>query len=277
MTFPIQETIEKRRSVRTYVNKPLSPKDSRDLMAYAESLKNPFEIPVSFCLLESDNNEKGKKFGTYGVIKGTKTFVGAKAPNGEMALEAIGYNFEHLILYATHLGLGTCWLAATITRDKFAAALAVQEDELFPAVSSIGYPAEKISLTESLMRKGLNASDRKAWNALFYKDNFETPLTKEDAGKYAVSLEMLRLAPSASNKQPWRVVLSGDVYHFFESDHSESGPAVIQRVDLGIGICHFHLTALENGLTGEFNRTAPENISIPKDLQYICSWIPNNG
>lgn len=276
MIFPVEETIKKRHSIRTYEDRPLAAEDKEKLMAYAKTLENPFEKQVSFRFLESDNGVKGVKFGTYGVIKGTKCFIGAKVAKGGMDLEAVGYSFEQLILYATHMELGTCWLAATITRDKFAAALNVQENEIFPAVSSVGYPAKKSSLTESLMKKNLKPNQRKPWDVLFFKDVFETPLTKKDAGNYVVPLEMLRLAPSASNKQPWRVIQSDNAYHFYESDHSETGSAIIQRVDLGIGICHFHLTALEHNLTGTFKIANPKNIVSPPNMQYICSWVPDN-
>lgn len=32
------------------------------------------------------------------------------------------------------------------------------------------------------------------------------PLEKEEAGNYEAALEMVRIAPSASNKQPWRIL-----------------------------------------------------------------------
>jgi len=44
---------------------------------------------------------------------------------------------------------------------------------------------------------------------------FETPLTKTKANKYTPVLEMVRLSPSASNKQRWRLVLEGNCIHFF--------------------------------------------------------------
>ena len=46
MDFPIRETIEKRRSVRTYAPRPLSPEDRGKLTAYAGEIDNPFGVPV---------------------------------------------------------------------------------------------------------------------------------------------------------------------------------------------------------------------------------------
>ena len=87
-------------------------------------------------------------------------------------------------------------------------------------------------------------------------------------------MEMVRLAPSAVNKQPWRVVVEDDAVHFFEK-HSlgtEGGSMDMQRIDVGIAVCHFHLALLETGRTGHFERKMPE-VSLPKDMSYIVSWV----
>ena len=116
LDFPAEQTIKERRSVRTYQEKSVSAEDKEKLMAYAASLSNPFGVHVSFHLLETKDASNSQKLGTYGVIKGTKVFIGVTVPAGEFALEAVGYDFEKLILYATHLGIGTCWLAGTFIR-----------------------------------------------------------------------------------------------------------------------------------------------------------------
>ena len=85
---------------------------------------------------------------------------------------------------------------------------------------------------------------------------------------------MIRLAPSAVNKQPWRVVVTDQGIHFFEKHamKTEVGSIDMQRIDVGIAICHFHLAALEQKIAGHFERKAP-NIKLPKDMTYIASWI----
>ena len=277
MDFPVEQTIKQRYSVRTYQERPISEEDKEKLMAYANSLSNPFETHVSFHLLETKNTQNSQKLGTYGVIKGTKVFIGVTVPAGELALEAVGYDFEKLVLHATHLGIGTCWLAATFNRSAFTTAIGVKESELFPAISPIGYPAEKKSLTESLFRMTLKSNQRKPWNTLFFKNDFKTPLTEMDAKAYAFPLEMLRLAPSATNKQPWRVVQSNGAYHFYaeiDPGNSDENLVIIQRVDVGIGASHFHLAALEKDLSGKFEKLVNLDIAAPKDLRYLFSWVP---
>lgn len=278
LDFPVEPAVKQRYSVRTYQQAtPISDADKVKLMTYANALTNPFGVPVSFHLLET-KDLNAKKLGTYGVIKGTKVYIGVTVPAGPLSLEAVGYDFEQLILYATNLGIGTCWLAGTFDRRAFTSAIGVKENEQFPAISPIGYPAEKKSLTESVFRKTLKSNHRKNWNELFFKNNFDTPLTQADAGEYASPLELLRLAPSATNKQPWRIVLSNGIYHFYgqiDPNKHDKHPNAIERVDVGIGASHFHLAALEKGLTGRFQTLTNVNIVSPKELRYLFSWLPD--
>ena len=280
MNFPVEETVNNRMSTRTYQEREISEIDKEKLMTYAHALANPFGVPVSFQLLEAKGESNAHKLGTYGVIKGTKTFIGVTVPNDEFALEAVGYEFEQLVLYATHIGIGTCWLAATFNRDAFSTALKVKEGDLFPAISPIGYPAEKKSITESLFRKTMKSNKRKGWDEIFFKNDFHTTLTERDAGEYKFPLEMLRLAPSATNAQPWRIVQRNGCYHFYakiDSGSSEKNPIAIQRVDVGIGANHFHLSALEKKLQGKFEKLAELDIIAPKNLCYLFSWVTDKS
>ncbi|MDT8719194.1 nitroreductase [Clostridium sp. 19966] len=275
LNIPVEETIKKRVSVRTYEPKSLSEKDKEELKNEIGKLTNPFGVKVNIHLIEKNTASNGEKLGTYGVIKGAKTFLGLSVDKSEYGLIAAGYQFENLILYATNMGLGTVWLAATFSREQFETAMDIKKDELFPAISPIGYAAGKKSVTESLMRKTLKSDKRKPWEEIFFKDSFKNPLSKEEANEYVIPLEMLRLAPSATNAQPWRVVKKQGSYHFFESHkrNTKEEEIMIKKVDLGIALSHFHQTALENGLTGNFERQSELKIDIPDNTDYIISWI----
>lgn len=274
--LPIQviKSIKVRHSVRTYQDKALEPGVRDTLQGYMDRLENPFGMPVKKYMIDKRLASEGEKLGTYGIIKGASTFLGVSVPDTDLAHVAAGYEFENLILEATALGLGTVWLAATFNREGFASAMGIPKDELFPAVSPVGYPAAKRSMTESLMRTAMRSSTRKEWTTLFYLNNFQTPLTQDDAGDYAEPLEMLRLAPSDKNTQPWRVLKSGHVFHFYVTYKSgiSKGEEIIKRVDAGIALSHFHQTALELGLKGRFKQTEPENVGLPKNTFYITSW-----
>ena len=277
MNYNVEETIRRRRSVRSYDNRPLSDADRSSLNAAIEEIlaeDTPFPTPVRIQWLEANAGEEPQKLGTYGVIRGAQSFLGVTVKNTPTAPEAVGYTFEKIVLAATAMGLGTCWMAGTFNRAQFESAMDIAADELFPIISPIGYPSEKTNLINTVFRKSSKADQRKDWGELFFDGSFDTPLTKEQAGDYAFPLEMLRLAPSAANLQPWRIVRQDGAYHFCRKGNPKiKYPYDLQRLDAGIGACHFHLAAQERGLAGSF-RTLPEPaIALPENIKYLFSWV----
>ncbi len=272
--FLVEETIRKRKSVRSYESRKLTVEEKEKINGYIGGLTNPFSMNVSFCLLETSPSGKSEKLGTYGVVRGATAFIGASVAKGQLNLEALGYSFEKLILYITSLGLGTCWLGGTFQRSRFATAMNLKEGELFPVISPVGYPSQKRRTIDSVMRWVAKSDNRKDWNELFFSGDFSKPLSKEEAGEYAFVLDMVRLAPSAVNGQPWRIVRDKGVYHFYEARSMKEGKLGmdIQRVDMGIAACHFHLAALEKGLAGRFEKMEPPKIVESKGMEYLFSW-----
>ena len=49
------------------------------------------------------------------------------------------------------MGLGTVWLAGTFNRKQFLSSMDIKDDELFPAISPVGYPLEKQRFIEAVM------------------------------------------------------------------------------------------------------------------------------
>lgn len=274
--LPIQviETIKRRNSIRTFQDKALEPSFRDQLQNYMGTLDNPFGIPVKKYMIDKKLAIGGQKLGTYGVVKGAGTFLGVSVPDSNLAYVAAGYEFECLILEATAIGLGTVWLAATFNRKDFASAMRIPHDELLLAISPVGYPALKRSIRESLMRTAMRSSMRKQWSTLFYLNDFRTPLRPDVAGDYTEPLEMLRLAPSDKNTQPWRILKLGNSYHFYVTYGSgiSRNEEIIKRVDIGIALSHFHQTALELGLKGHFKQQEPGDVEVPKNTYYITSW-----
>ena len=189
-------------------------------------------------------------------------------------MEAVGYHFERLVLSATELGLGTCWLAGTFNREQFSSALEMSEGEIFPIVCPIGYPFDKQTFINSIFRKVGRSDQRKDWTELFFENKFGNPLTKEQTDEYDFPLEMLRLAPSAANRQPWRIVHTDGAFHFFREANPKSKYGYdLQRLDVGIGACHFHLAAKEKGLSGRFKRLSDVFAAQPDNMKYLFSWV----
>ena len=265
----IYEIIGKRRSVRTFDRTQLREKDAQAIIQFAEKVENPYDIPITWKLLDAKEHGLSSP-----VIVGTETFIAGKMRRVPHAEEAFGYTFEKVVLFAESIGVGTTWIAGTMNRAAFERAMGITEDEVVPCVSPLGYPARKMSFRESIMRKGVKADNRFDFGKLFFDGDFESPLTEEKAGKLKEPLEAVRLAPSAVNKQPWRVLLDGNRVHFFEKHNKgyDTGDRDIQKIDMGIALCHFELVAKECGLDVTFEIADPK-LHLVDDTQYVASYV----
>jgi len=280
----ITDIIQERYSCRSYEERPIADETRRRLAYIASSIgSGPLGTSPRFELVAATSEDRAalRGLGTYGFIKGAMGFIVGATHQPQRGTEDYGYLMELIILHATDLGLGTCWLGGSFTKSSFAAKISAGDDEVVPAVAAVGYTAERPRAVDSLVRRTVGSDRRLPWQDLFFKGSFSTPLSREEAGEYAVSLEMLRLGPSASNKQPWRVVKADDTWHFFLARTRGYGQGILmrnwtrgdmQRLDMGIAMCHFEHTAREFELEGRWVVDQPE-ISRPDELtEYTASW-----
>ena len=122
-----------------------------------------------------------------------------------------------------------------------------------------------------MMRKGVGADTRIPSEKLFFDGTWGNPLDPDDDMKDI--LEMVRWAPSAVNKQPWRIIRKDGIYHFYEKKdkgYVSDKTGDLQKIDVGIALCHFCMGLEEKGMHPETAVNDPE-IEIPKDAEYIVS------
>lgn len=265
----ITQLARSRKSVRSYSEQPLRGDDLKKLSEFIKEIGNPYDIPVEFRLLDAKAHGLSSP-----VITGESLYVGAKLRRGPRMEEALGFAFEQLVLYAQSLGVGTVWIGGTMNRALFEKAMELDEGEVMPCVSPLGYPAKKPSFREAMMRKGVRADSRHPFESMFFSGSMNTPLTEAAAGRLREPLEAVRWAPSAVNKQPWRVVISEGCAHFYlkHSKGFAGGEAGnMQKIDMGIALCHFYFSAAEQGLKPVFALNDP-GIAIPADMEYIASY-----
>lgn len=264
------ELVRHRRSVRTFDGNDLPSEEKIKILDFAASAENPYHIPVEWRILSAKANGLLSP-----VIAGTDTWIAGKMKRVPHAEEAFGYSFEKIVLYAESLGMGTTIIAGTMNRPAFEKAIDLGPDEVMPCVSPLGYPAEKKSLREIVMRKGVGADRRLKAEEIFFEGSFDTSLSEEKIGNLSVPLEMVRWAPSAVNKQPWRLVLADGKVHFYEKKtrgYVGANGWDLQKVDMGIALCHFEYGLTSEGLKAEFQMEDP-GISTPPDVFYIASYL----
>jgi len=279
------DLIKRRISVRTYSEKAVSSVKETGLKKFIKSLDAPpFGTKIRFILLTASpgDEENLQKMVTYGMIKKPAGFIVGAAEESDRFHEDFGYLMEKVILYAVDLGLGTCWLGGTFRKGLFADALETQEKKLIPAVAALGIPASQSRIRDKVVAALVKARKRLSHERIFFKDDFDTPLNLEFMGPYREPLEMVRLAPSASNKQPWRIICSEKErkFHFYLHRDKSYDPerkkpsemADLQKIDMGIAMCHFELTASELNLKGKWEESKPVLSTLPKYTEYIVSW-----
>ncbi|MDR1938102.1 MAG: hypothetical protein LBQ73_06365 [Tannerellaceae bacterium] len=261
------ESILQRRSVRSYTGEPLSKEHVERIEACIGSLKAPFGARARVGLIHTDTPAGKVKLGTYGVIGGARDFLVLAYEEGALAEEGAAYLFEQVVLFCTSLGLGTCWLGGSFSRKDFGKQLGPKPGERLRIVSPVGYPSDRKRFWESFIGADGNHTSRKPFGTHFFSGNFETPLTEEGAGIYRRPLEMVRIAPSANNSQPWRVLLEDGALHFY---HRKSLGG-FDAIDSGIALSHFGESCRELSIAGRFEPlgSAPRH----KDATYSVSWI----
>jgi len=271
----ILKIIPSRISCRTYDPKPIA-KDLLDQMTiFLDELNNETHSKIRFVLISTQEagNDNGIKLGSYGVLSGTHTYMVAIIHDTEGNAFELGDLFEKAILKATELNLGTCWLGGTFKREDFEKNITLYDHEYIPIVSPLGYAKDKRSLIETAMRFGAGSNHRKPWDSLFFYEDDKHPLTKEAAGEYERILEMVRIGPSASNKQPWRIIKHENYFHFYCARNPGYGEMMkydLQLNDLGIAKCHFELSALDLGLKGTWKLCDP--YPHMGTWEYVTSW-----
>lgn len=263
----IVEAIKKRRSARTYTGEPLQDEHITLIRQYINQLKAPFNAKARIELISMDSNEEPVKLGTYGWVKGACDYLVLIYEDTPFADTAAAYLFEEMILFCTNLGLGTCWLGGSFSRSDFKKQITLQSNEKLRIVSPVGYASDRKRFLEKyIVRADKNHVSRKTFGELFFEGNFNTPLTEALAGSFLTPLEMVRLAPSANNKQEWRVLRENDILHFYRKPYP-----MFDMIDMGIALCHFELTCKEFGIEGCFEQRK----AYPTDdnLKYVISWM----
>jgi nitroreductase len=270
------ELIKLRRSVRTYKKEAINENHIHLIRRYLKDHsgnRGPFGHAINLQEIAIDNP---KKFGTYGIIKNPPMYIAGTCEKTDLALVDFGYIFEKMIIDLTDEELGTCWMAGTFKRSEFESEVQIGDLEIMPAVTPVGYFEDKRTF-ESVMRKVVKADNRTDFSKMFFLENFKTPLKEDQAFMFKSPLESVRLGPSASNKQPWRALVSEDLkkVHFYLEETPNYNKALgfpVQMIDMGIALYHFEAVCRELHIDGKFVKNRPKLDTPNNNYQYIITF-----
>lgn len=271
----LTEQIKVRKSVRNYILKKVDRTITEQFHTFIKSCnKGLFGVDIDFRIIEIDLNDDKQMKLNYGGIKNNRNYILGIVENNSISRISYGYLMELIILKATELNLGTCWIG--VFDPEYFSDLNIPVGKTIPSLAIYGYEDNSFSLIDKITRYAVKASKRKELTELFFDGDFNSTSDGISAGDYLYPLEMLRLAPSAGNTQPWRIVKEQDKnnFHFYKKPVSENYEAKgLHDVDLGICAAHFELAAESKGLKG--NWVIMDNILInsPASIKYMYSWI----
>ena len=123
-------------------------------------------------------------------IKGTDVYAVIIAKKGT-PMEMEGFMGEALVLEATAMGLGTCWLGAGFHADVISRNVNLQNDEVVHCVIALGKcsPEQKAHKRKDVVKLCGKTEEELAALGVWQKEAVLAP----------------RIAPSAVNLQPWKI------------------------------------------------------------------------
>lgn len=259
------EAMRHRHSVRTYIDKPISAEQREALLIAIDELETPFGGRVKIVLAEK-NGESSFKPSTYGVITGAKCYLLLYVDDDVLSLLSGGYALEMVVLKATMLGLGTCWLGGTFSASSFKTAENAPNGMKLVIVCPVGIPASKQSLLHKITEAIARSHSRKPMDKLFGQGGFDKRVA--ETSPFYEPLEMMRLAPSSVNSQPWRaLVFDDETVQFFTTSQKS-----LNLIDMGIGLCHFAIAANMKNKRGHFSISSLKKVDSPAGLHYVVSY-----
>jgi len=206
----------------------------------------------------------------YGLFDTAPHYLIAVSQERPGYMENLGFRMEQLILTATDLGLGTCWIGGMFEEEKLQQTFApdLGPDERIVALTPLGYkdPSTAAQMAQRLFRWGSDQRGRRRpLTDTVSQDVWIVPWEKTDPTLDHI-LELTRQAPSWTNTQPWHFVIGDGV--IVATVHNKPQKGNIRegkpyyRLDGGIAMCHLYLAAQGTAWQGTWNAPVKDEEQI---------------
>lgn len=220
------DVINIRKSRRTFLNMPLSAIHLQHLQNMMQAYNQESGLHMQLIADAADAFKGLHK--SYGMFKGVRSVLALIGNVSDKHLEEkCGYYGELLVLEATRLGLGSCWVGGTYSKKSNV--FQIGENQRLCCVVPIGLVPEE-TRREKLIHK-LAARRSKAINQMLESDC--------EAPEWLLAgMRAVQQAPSAVNHQP--------VHFKFKNNKLTAkvkNKHAFENIDLGIAKAHFVLAA----------------------------------
>lgn len=246
------EAIIERYSVRSYRKRPVR----------AEALQSIEELLRGFSPLCA------RARGYLVVQDASRLFTGYVGPLGKVShapaavvfagdfhlpryMEAVGYFGEGIILEATSLGLGTCWMTGSFSRERIVARVNLPPGWKVIAVTPLGYEAKNRTLGDMALRALFKSDSRKPFSQIV--SGLPRPRWPKGLKE---AIEAARWAPSVANTQPWHFRVDRDGVTL-SADTGDVSFDSMKRLSCGIAMLHFEVACSSSGIQGSWRFPKP--------------------
>lgn len=234
------ESINNRRSRRTYLEKELNDTDILSIIKLIDEINEESKLNIQF-IKNGKQCISGFK-ASYGMISGVNSFIALVANTDiENYKQKVGYYGEMVVLQATSLGLGSCWVGGTYDKSLCKKYIKLGDNEDLVCIIVIGHTPKELSIKEKVV-KNLNKKHKNIKDLLISSQK-DLCSWMESGAEFALK------APSALNKKEISFeVNDGKVKAIINSKNHG-----YEEIDLGIGMLHFELGAKKEGHVGNWH------------------------
>jgi nitroreductase len=260
--------IQQRVSVRSYGDRSVEPALLERLLALGGRADHLTGVSPRIALVSGVKRARHVltyMIGSYGLVQNPPhLLVGVMPEESDAARLDLGYVLEQVVLEATQLGLGTCWVTGSYDAQRAGDAVGLAPGEVAAAVCALGYPAQARwgRFHSRTVRRLAGGHRRRPLTDIVFSGRWGNPWTPEGADPTLVAaLEHARLAPSASNRQPWCFIV--------RPDHVALALVRPAPIDGGIVMAHFALACATLGRDGRWevrmgDVTLAQECALPK-------------
>lgn len=219
----LQEAIVARHSVRQYMEKPIEAEKIEELKALIEECNR--EGGTHLQLVTEEPNAFSGGMAKYGKFSGISNYIAVVGKKGADTL--LGYYGEKVVIRAQRLGLSTCWVGLTFSKQPDS--YQVLDGEKLFCVISLGYGANQ-GVQHPQKRTAADVTD----------DRRTSDHGKPFPAWFGRGVEAALLAPTAVNQQKFKFILHDGNRVEAKAKFSLIGYA---QLDLGIAKYHFEVGA----------------------------------
>lgn len=229
--------MRKRRSVRDFDGKGLSDRQNARLSRLLAVATYPFGGRVE-SRIASRRSDISFKAPSYGMISGTQDYILVGCDGTFNSLVSAGYGIQRVLIDMLSGGVAACWVGGTFRKSAFSSVAKFSAGIGIVAVIPVGVPAERPGIVSRMTRLLGHSSSRKPFASLF---------EAADTSRFKIPLEMMRIAPSALNRQPWTSVATDTRVAFGCKDMSPTG-----LISFGVGLAQFSIACEELNISGRW-------------------------